>query len=450
MNFIKYLLLLFTPTKDAFYKAFKNASGEDHNYRVMLQEYGFAYRDIHCPFCEEIHSLYDCHIECKNKTCRKDEYDDEVDPFEHSYCLSSSSCNERRFLYCNEMSKKQKLGTAVIDPLNYKLDIKLFMHKNIKIDLLGLKSTGKTLFIAALINEINKGALKNHNVTTHALNEKIEEEYEKRFKYLFKPPYKTPGSTPPDRQIPFVYILEFKKRKQTDKLATIVLQDVAGELTHELEKNCYYIRNSDGIILLYDPKKNETIKTILSGDKYEFPIEEKVDLKSESVKTEISFEQFMGRMYHFLHDIFQATEFPIPLALSLTKIDIIDNHITAFKDFVDQKLHDDSIKNQRTLKITDKKNKIMNERKIKRNIDNKIDKNENYKISGDSENIELFISAFEIQAVIDKIGSFTNRKYFGIAPIGKDKNDNQELDNGPSPIRILEPLKWLLEVYKYI
>src|SRR5699024_1020020 len=137
----------------------------------------------------------------------------------------------------------------------------------------GAKETGKSHYIAVLIEELTKQTGDTYNFTLTPLNDSTMNRYREQFYY---PIYRTKSaidatrSGRSDREVrfPLLYELKFYKKnlfnqEKVHKVITLAFFDTAGEdldAENTMETVNKYIYNSAGIILLLDPLQLDYVR----------------------------------------------------------------------------------------------------------------------------------------------------------------------------------------------
>jgi GTPase SAR1 family protein len=131
------------------------------------------------------------------------------------------------------------------------------------IALIGAKDAGKSIYIGALIHEINQRIGLNLNASLVALNEQTLQRYRQDFYtplYQDKHVIATTISATAEMKHPLMYRFSIKTKgkfgQQKQRVVSLVFFDTAGEDLKDIDvmrREIKYISNSSGIIFLLDP-----------------------------------------------------------------------------------------------------------------------------------------------------------------------------------------------------
>lgn len=266
-----------------------------------------------CPYCYEEHTINECKMHCsfniagnRNVTCKyKVERDQDgwVLSANKSKCLKCKEASTR--IYCNTVGKA--IPTIFAD------------GASLPIALVGAKASGKSNYIAVLIDEIRRRMTQPFQCS---LNVACSEESKRYYdNYYYNPLYKhkrVVEATDAGEIPPLIFPLSFMdSRNRIKEMAALTFYDTAGENLDSDDAMLVfnrYIPNAKGIILLLDPLQVPSIRKQLQG---------KVPLPPENTDT----AEILSRIVNNIRDVKKAKKnIDIPLALVFTKMDALEMH----------------------------------------------------------------------------------------------------------------------------
>lgn len=291
-----------------------------------------------CPYCFSKHKINNVKFRCKNQRCIK-EPDTELSTYEGGRTISmnkvitpqkvkplimprSAVCPE-----CNENTTK-KICPSCHNELPREIDT----VKDIIISIVGAKNTGKSHYIAVLIDQMRKISY-NFNACWSPINTQISNRYKTDFyNPLFKS-HKLLSATTSGMSVsstarkPLIYELVFGSSgfmKKNNTVVYLTFFDTAGEdLDDEDVMNTVnkYISRSSGIIFLLDPLQIHQVRDSLGND----VIQASSATKIEDVATP---SEIIGRVSNMIRDFNSkraAQKIDVPVAATFTKIDAIES-----------------------------------------------------------------------------------------------------------------------------
>jgi len=200
-------------------------------------------------------------------------------------------------------------------------------HKGIIISVIGAKNTGKSHFIAVLIDQMRRYVSSSFNASFSPINT----EHEKRYKNDFYSPLfashrllnsTVSGST---AQRPLIYTLTISDKslfKRNNTIIYITFFDTAGEdLSHENTMSTVnkYIGQSSGIIFLIDPMQIQDVRD--KTDPAVVNASSGTDIKDLADPADI-----LRRVCNLIRDannLDDSEMIPIPIAATFTKVDAL-------------------------------------------------------------------------------------------------------------------------------
>lgn len=359
-----------------------------------------------CPYCYEEHTIKECRLKCsfniagKKSDCRKGVDKDEEGWVLQKFNKKCYKCKEaRKQIFCPILEEEiprdfVELGTSF------------------SVALLGAKASGKSNYIAVLINEIRKKMPAQFHCTLDiCCSEESRRYYEN---YYAKPLFEDKrvvemtqeGAIPP-----LIFPLRFlKQRTQKKKMVTLTFYDTAGENLNSIDSMGGYILNAKGIILLLDPLQVSSIRKKLQG---------KMTLPKQNTDT----VEILNRVIQNIRTVKNITgTINVPIALVFTKMDALEKYDILSADSC---LREESEHLRRgAFVLSDFGNTDIEMRGI---LENWMD-----------------------EEVIQMLKQFSKYSVFGLSALGEIPKDNKISGDEIHPKRVLDPLLWLLAENKYI
>ena len=363
-----------------------------------------------CPYCYEYHSKEDCLVTCLyhnnhdiKKLCVKDykKYPEGyVDNAVKAKCLKCTHAVTR--LHCP--SSKNEIPED------------LMAFGGLPIALVGAKASGKSNYIAVLVNEIKRKMTKYFNCSINLSCADSQKNYNE-FYYdpLFRKKKVIPA-TDAGEIPPLIFPLQFMNGKnKITNVATLTFYDTAGENLDSIEEmtiNNKYIPNAKGIILLLDPLQIDTIRNKLK---------EKGMTQLPNVNTDVT--EVLGKIVETIRRVNKISakkKIDIPLAVTFTKIDALEKYgilpeggcLVSESEHIDRGLFIESEFSNTNLEMQDL--------------------------------VENWLSG-ELESLMK---NFTKYAFFGLTALGNIPNRNDVSDIQPK--RVLDPLLWILAENNYI
>ena len=288
-------------------------------------------------------------------------------------------------------------------------------HKSVIISIIGARSSGKTVYITTLINELKRRGEYLGNIAISAVNiddtptNYTSNRYDEWYKQLYinsqLPAPTAPGD--PRNEIPLIYEIRRKNANPT----FLVFYDTAGENfnnVNNIAAKVQFLKSSDAIIFLLDTMQISHVQKVLgistSGG-------QKFDGIFDNILTYFNQSDPKAKKQCFNKSI----------AFVFSKIDAILDNEAKFKET--------SIANMSMGK-------------------------DSYFINGEGVSLAEFdsidnsikgaLKAWDEYNFLNNVDIyFKNAKYFGISALGSNPTPNR-LAKPVSPYRVLDPLVWLL------
>lgn len=290
---------------------------------------------------------------------------------------------------------------------------------NVVIAIIGAKETGKSHYIAVLIDRIYE-MHDQFDWALMAFDDETMRRYEEEFR---KPLYdrKTTLQITPkaaqnaDVRKPLLYTLGLSEGRR-NKTITLAFFDTAGEdMNDEMELRRYapYIYNAAGIILLLDPLQQPSLRNQLPP--------ERVHTLPQSIRSDAntSAAKIINRTVNLIHtkrDIPRNKKISIPLAVAFSKTDEFHDVLGRDAPIYRPSRHDGHFNTR------------------------------------EFEDIDAFIrnwvGHFDPQ-FFQGTACFADTGFFGVSALGAPPNETQ-LSFKPRPERVEDPFLWLLWKNKFI
>ena len=273
-------------------------------------------RNFLCPRCFEEQAINKIQYVCSNKSektgsvCEKASKNEQQIPSNYK----KPACNE-----CG-----QQLVSKRCEKCGGELPLNIATAKNYPIAIIGAKESGKSNYVAVLINQLKNEIGRYFNCSLMACGDKTLNRYRDDF---YNPLYEhktcVRGSDAGDVD-PLIYSLIFQRKsrflkKAVNEAASLTFFDTAGENLNSVDSMHTfnrYLYHSSGIILLLDPLQLPMVRRELQ-DKIRLP-EANTDVNTILNRTIEIIRTGSGNV-----DL--SKKIDIPLAIAFTKIDAVDD-----------------------------------------------------------------------------------------------------------------------------
>lgn len=370
-----------------------------------------------CPYCYGKHDLIDCAMKCSDnlngverQTCAqgvtKEAGTFYIPKASKAKCLH---CREASLeVYCPESLNDIYAGPRLI-PRDY------LSGSGLTVALVGAKASGKSNYIGVLVNEIRKKMSRSFNCTLNiCCSEESKKYYDDNY---YGPLYKT-GHTVSATDVtnipPLLFPLNFMDNKNRIKsTVSLTFYDTAGENFDKADSiNIFsrYIPNADGIIMLLDPLQLPYVREQLAG---------KIDLPPQN--TDVN--EILSRIVTNIRNVKKIKDnIKTPLAVVFTKIDALIKFGLIDSDSV----------------IATESEHL----------------NRGMFIQSDFEAVNVLMTDMLEHWLDDELirlmRHFEKYSFFGLSALGDVPNGMKLSGSTIKPLRVLDPLLWLLAEYNYI
>ena len=297
----------------------------------------------------------------------------------------------------------------------------MVLKKGFVISIIGARSSGKTIYITTLINELETHGweiIPDLSLTARNVSENPEYNTESRYKRDFYNVIYKDNNCPPQTdigafqsKIPLIYELS---RYNGDSIF-LVFYDTAGENFTDIRNiagNVRFLNESDAIIFLLDSMSVPYVR-------------EKLNIKGMS---ETRYDAILANIIQYFrqHGGENNSIFSKPIALTFSKIDEVLVHED---DFAETAISGMSVRNNSS---------------FLRGEGVSIDEMET-----NSDSLIAAIAAWGEMNFVNQVkNNFKNARYFGISALGGAPSGNK-ITQKVKPYRVLDPLVWILHELKY-
>jgi hypothetical protein len=280
---------------------------------------------------------------------------------------------------------------------------------------LGSKESGKSHFIAVLINSLRQEIGADLDASLVALNDETIERYQRHFHDpIFSDRVVLDATKSLSRhaagKAPMIFCLKLRSKGVLGEkfaVATLVFFDTAGEDLDNIdlmEVEAKYIGRSDGIIFLVDPLQIPGIRDRVSG----VPLPD-MHTDPATVATKIA------RVIRTVRRLDMSEPIETPLAFTVSKLDVFRTALPRSSRLFEAPAHDTCFS------VRDFKN-----------VDSEVR----------SHLCEWFADSGAMVREIDH--NFKTAGFFAVSALGESPDSDGTLGVGVAPIRIGDPLLWLL------
>jgi hypothetical protein len=282
-----------------------------------------------CPFCFEYFSMAEAPFRCTSPAVKCSPEPDNVLADQWGDALlqprviaPGHTADSARCPSCNNESHKR------ICPLcHMEIPREMGKFKTCIFSIIGAKDSGKSHYIAVLINQIRRQIGREFGMHLGPINDATINRYNTEFSdpvFEMNTCIRGTLSGLADVKVrnPLVYSLNFKRKnflgreKKRDKVVYLVFFDTAGEDLNDkdiMSTVNKYIYRSDGIILLIDPLQLDQVRIQL-GSGVGMP-----DMQAETA-------DIIARTTNLIEEgrgVGRDTKIPIPLAVAFSKFDAV-------------------------------------------------------------------------------------------------------------------------------
>jgi hypothetical protein len=278
------------------------------------------------------------------------------------------------------------------------------------IGLIGAKESGKTHFIASMIEFIKRSGRK-YNWSLRGLGDSIDRYRSEFYEQLFVKQEKLNLSNIGTGRKPFNFILSIQSPKGKLEVTFLSFFDSAGEtLASEelMERESNYINNSDGLILLLDPLQLPEVRRRLKG-------------KAELPDRQLNVDDIVERTANFIRrqrKVKVREKIKTPISVCFSKLDLLF----------------DLCPPNSPLRFPSKHEGVFIQSEFE---------------DVDSE-IRTHLQEWDCTSLISQVEhNFHQHGFFGISALGCNPDHSGSIKN-IAPLRLLDPLHWHLSLHGII
>lgn len=313
----------------------------------------------------------------------------------------------------------QPVVTKICPECGFELPLGIGTTRNYPIAIIGAKESGKSNYVAVLINQLKNEIGKAFDCSLMAVGDNTINRYKSEF---YDPVFRhriAAGATDAGDVDPLIYNLLFKRKRSLFKAAvndavSLTFFDTAGENLDKkvtMQTHNRYLSYASGIILLLDPLQLPAVRDELEG-KIRLPAEN-TDINTILTRTVEIIREGLG-----LTDLTKPID--IPIAISFTKIDAVDEMLDPASCLKNDSSH------------------------ISKGC---FDKND---FNNSNDEMQSLIETWLGSELISNVSKqFSSYAFFGLSALGS----NPDMDNKiPKfrPFRVADPFLWLLANEKII
>lgn len=307
------------------------------------------------------------------------------------------------------------LTTMICPKCGFELPGNIGVIKNHPIAIIGAKESGKSNYVAVLINQLkNSVGSAFHAALIPTGGDKTINRYNAEF---YDPVYRHKTcvkGTDEGKVEPLIYSMVFEGKKKLfskpkGKAVSVTFFDTAGEnLKSEAQMSTHnrYLCHADGIILLLDPLQLPTVRDELNG---------KIRLPEENEDAATILNRTISIIRNGTNNMDFARPIDIPIAIVFTKIDAVDDLIDPSSCLKNESSH------------------------IRSGYFNKLDFNDS------NQEMQSLVEKWSGQELIQLVSQqFTKYAFFGLSALGSNPDYETGLIPKFRPFRVADPFLWIL------
>ncbi|MBQ6639047.1 MAG: hypothetical protein IJH82_10445 [Lachnospiraceae bacterium] len=386
-----------------------------------------------CPFCFEENKIQDVQFRCTNKRCKQ--FDDvEMTRYENGNISAPKSGNKTfpnpskslmvpKSAVCPECNSTTY---AVICPsCHNKLPESTLHGKDMIISVVGSRDTGKSHFVAVIINELIERIAPKFNGSMVGFDDTMSRYKAGPYQKLYMDMQKldltqsSVHNVNNDAYRPLIFTLKLKDKGlfgEKIESFTLVFFDTAGEDLNDADTMSTvnkYICKSAGIIFLLDPMQIPSVRNQLDNDTVSraSSVDWQKATRSDDIMARVS------KLIRNDKNMKETQKIDIPVAAVFSKFDAIADLIPPGSTILETSPH------------CSEKKFVMSDW---HNVDGEI---------------KSLLSEWGAEAFMSQVDvNYTNYSYFAVSALGL--NNNPKADRSierPRPHRIEDPLLWILK-----
>lgn len=383
-------------------------------------------REYICPYCFNRHKMHEVQFACSDEKCLEDDQvyadywgyqirrptvTDAPAPSAFSF-IKPTMPSETNCRSCNKMTY-----TRVCPTCHSNLPTTISDYEDYIIAVIGAKQSGKSHYIAVLIEEIITKIGNSYNCYLKPENDETIHRYNRQFRdpiYTEKRALNVtvPAGNDPSVKRPLLFTLTFSGGVMGTKVITLAFFDTAGEdLKREdnMEKHTKYICNSAGVICLLDPLQLPEVRKQVAANN------PNVLLPSEDPESDGA--DILNRTTNLIRNTLRlkaSKKIKIPIAVSFSKTDAIGSLLDPTSKLLQPGHHTDT---------------------------NLFDVEDFHAVNDEMKALVQGWSRGNIPNLLEL--HYQNYAYFGLSALGHSPNRSMQIGE-VKPYRVEDPFLWLL------
>ena len=379
---------------------------------------------ITCPFCFESFSVQEIQFRCLNPSCTGRAIDQiyadarhvPALPMGHVITGKKSAFGIARIVDCDVC--KREARTRLCPKCHFELSHDVGQIDQKIIAIIGGSNTGKSHYIASLINRLQHVVGGNFNIAVSLLGDGTRQRWQRDFytplfenRHVLQPTQSSTVDT--IVKTPLIFRLTFKDGNNIRAL-NISFFDTAGEDMSALQVGALtlearYICKADGLIVLLDPLQIESVRQQLPSN-IQMP---KPDPMARP-------EFIVGRLRELMegyHNISGSKKIPIPIAFTFSKVDTLRSIVAPDSSILRHSTH------YGELDLPD--------------------------VQSVSSEIGTYLQAWINMGFYNEIDfKFANYRFFGVSSLGNQPEASGQVKI--EPLRVEDPFLWILYQFKMV
>ncbi|QSS99707.1 hypothetical protein IMZ31_16830 [Pontibacillus sp. ALD_SL1] len=292
-----------------------------------------------CPYCFTKHKIHEVKFRCSNENHREQDevYGDywgyhtapieqKVLPTPEKSGMAMIKPTMPSSTNCMECDTNPSTRIRICPTCHSALPSSIADYEDYIFAVIGGKETGKSHYIAMLIERINNEIGNTYNCFLQPENDETIRRYKESF---YNPLFREKrtlnvtdsANSNEDVKRPLLYTLSIDGGVRGKKVITLAFFDTAGEDLHNetnMLKHNRYISNSAGVICLLDPTQLESVREEIQENKLN------VTLPQDNPNGDVN--DILSRTTNMIRNMLNikvSKKISIPMALSFSKIDAI-------------------------------------------------------------------------------------------------------------------------------
>ncbi len=379
---------------------------------------------ITCPFCFESFSLGEIQFRCLNPGCSGRAVDNtyalarNIQPLQMGHIINGkkSSFGAARTVDCDVCKKEAR--TRLCPKCHFELSHDVGQVDQKIIAIIGGSNTGKSHYIASLINRLQHVVGGNFGLSVSMQGDNTRDRWHRDFysplfekKRILDPTQRSTVDT--IVKTPLIFRLTFK-HGDGKRALNISFFDTAGEDMTRLQVDALsvearYICKADGLIVLLDPLQIESVRQQVPGH---------VQLPQPDPMARPEF--IVGRLRELMesyHNLSGSKKIPIPVAFTFSKVDTLRYIVAPDSSILQHSTH------YGELDLPD--------------------------VQSVSTEIGNYVQAWINPGFYNEIDyNFANYRFFGVSSLGNQPSASGQVN--VEPLRVEDPFLWILHQFKMV